>query len=420
MSNRCFRLVVRYGTPPACAAILFLGSCSAVNEPPQPGPGEIDLTPSPSLDSFESGPVSENVLDDLRRIACVNVVSTPKTPNPSLQFIIDVSGSMALTPPDGSESKWVLTREALRDTVTLLPDDAQLGVVYFPNKATERNCLKPVGPCEPGASEPVDICINTDGALPLAPWGSEDSEHRVAFEDGLTRVNPAGGTPTHDALLAGLYELNSTESDGQRVIVLLTDGQPTYLEGCRGSGNVTDPVDPAPIIAAITEASEQNIATFVVGVPGSEETSGGGEDARQWLSEAALAGMTAPADCETLEDGFCHFDLTEGENFAEALDDALASIIAQSKSCEFPLPAPPGEQPLDPDEVNVLLIFDDGEGFVLGKAERHCKEGYVLMESDDGSVIHLCPETCARYREELDIEIELILGCESAPTPPPT
>lgn len=364
--------------------------------------------------------MSEEVLEQLRQAACVNVVTSPEIPEPSLQFLIDVSGSMWLTPPDGSESKWVLTRDALRETVNLLPEEAHLGVVYFPNKETVRNCLLPEGECDPGAPLPIDTCINTDGALRLARWGKENSTHRLAFEDALTRVNPAGGTPTHDALLFGLEELQNTTSDGQRVIVLLTDGQPTYLEGCRGSGKVADPVDPTPIIAAIAEASEQNIATFVVGVPGSEKTSGGGEDARHWLSDAAIAGMTAPADCETSEDGFCHFDLTEGENFADELDDALARIVAQSKSCDFPLPEPPGQEPIDPNEVNVLLIFDDEEGYVVGRSAGDCDEGYVLMKSDEGDVIHLCPETCSQYREEVDIELELILGCESAPIPTPT
>jgi hypothetical protein len=157
-----------------------------------------------------------------------------------------------------------------------------------------------------------------------------------------------------------------------------------------------------------------------VGVPGSEETSGGGEDARQWLSDAATAGITAPEDCAETESGFCHFDLTEGENFASALDEALARIVARAKACEFPLPTPPGDQPLDPDEINVLLIFEEGNALVVGKSDENCDEGYFLMESDDGDVIHLCPDTCAQYREELDIELELVLGCESAPILPPT
>lgn len=420
MSHRVIKLGFLYKAAPACLALLLIPGCKDEEEPPPDKPGEIDPHAHPTLESFEPGPVSEEVLENLRRAACVNVVATPETRKPSLQFVIDVSGSMALTPKDGDESKWALTSEALRDTVTLLPEEASLGVVYFPNKGTVRNCLEPDGACEPGNPQPIDSCIHTDGAFPLARWGAESSDHRRAFEDALERVNPAGGTPTHDALLFGLEQLQNTESDGQRVIVLLTDGQPTYLEGCRGSGNVADPVDPAPIIASVADAALDGIATFFVGVPGSEETSGAGEDARQWLSDAARAGMTGPKDCESLEAGFCHFDLTEGENFADALDDALTGILAQAKSCDFPLPEPPGEQPIDPDEINVLLLFADGEGFVIGQGEENCEEGYLLEESDDGQIIHLCPETCDQYREELNINLELILGCESAPSPPPT
>lgn len=404
-----------------CLALLTVHGCDEGEEPADPGPGEIDLTPDdPPPGYFTEGPATQADLDRLRQAACVNVVLEPETPKPSLELVIDVSGSMALTPPDGSESKWVLTRDALRDTVDLLPQDASLGVVYYPNKATTRNCIQPEGPCDPGEPAPVDTCINTAGAFPLGPWGSDDSDHQRAFEDALTRVNPAGGTPTHDALLFGLKQLEEAQTDGQRVLVLLTDGQPTYLKGCRGSGNVADPVDPTPIIATIAEAASEDIATFVVGVPGSEETSGGGEDARRWLSEAAIAGHTAPEGCADTESGFCHFDLTEGENFADALNEALEGIVAQAKSCDFPLPDPPGEQPFDRHKVNVLLIFDEGEGLVVGRADGECEEGYVLVSSDTGDTIHLCGETCARYRETLDVKIELILGCESAPLPPPT
>lgn len=420
MSHQVFKLAFLSQVAPTCLALLLIPACKDEEDSPPNEPGEIDPNAHPSLESFEPGPVSEEVLENLRQAACVNVVAAPETPKPSLQFVIDVSGSMALTPKDGDESKWVLTREALRDTVTLLPEEASLGVVYFPNKGTSRNCLEPDGACEPGDPQPIDSCVKTSGALPHGRWGAENSEHRLAFEDALVRVNTAGGTPTHDALLFGLEQLQNAESEGQRVIVLLTDGQPTYLEGCRGSGNVADPVDPTPIIDSIAEAALDGIATFVVGVPGSEETSGGGEDARQWLSDAARAGMTAPKNCEASEAGFCHFDLTEGENFADALDDALSGILAQTKSCDFPLPEPPGEQPIDPDEINVLLLFDDGEGFVVGQGEDNCQEGYILEESDDGRIVHLCPETCDQYREELNIDLELILGCESAPSPPPT
>lgn len=400
----------------ACLALFSLHGCDPEDKPVQPAPGEIDPTP----DYFTDGPATKEHLDRLRRAACVNVVLEPVTPKPSLEFVIDVSGSMSLTPPDGSESKWVLTRDALRDTVELLPEDASLGVVYYPNKATTRNCEQSEGPCDPGPPAPVETCINTAGAFPLGPWGASDSGHRYAFEDALARVNPAGGTPTHDALLFGLRELGKAETDGQRVLVLLTDGQPTYLEGCRGSGNVADPVDPTPIIATIAEAASKDIPTFVVGVPGSEATSGGGEDARHWLSEAAIAGLTAPKDCAETDDGFCHFDLTEGENFADALDEALLGIIAQAKSCDFPLPDPPGKHPINPYEINVLLIFEEGEGLVVGRADGECDTGYHLVSGDEGDTIHLCEETCASYRESHDVKIELILGCESAPAPPPT
>lgn len=398
--------------------------CSLVEDPLPGGPGELDPNYGrlPSLESFEAGPVSAEVLESLRDAACINVVVEPNTPPPAFEFIIDVSGSMSLTPDEGLETKWSLTRDALRESVTKLPEDASLGVVYFPNQETHRNCLNEGKPCEPGTPLPIDACLNTDGALPIATWGSEGSSQREAFEDALDRANAAGATPTHDALLFGLDQLREEETDGQRLIVLLTDGQPTFLEGCRGSGHVSDPVDPTAIIETIEGAAEEGIATFVVGAPGSEQASGSGEDARRWLSDAAVAGMTADADCELAPSDFdyCHHDLSQEDDFGDSLDAALSTILAQSKSCEFELPDAPGEQPIDPDEVNVLLLYEDGDGLVVGQATDDCEDGYVLTETDDGTVGRLCPQSCQAYRESLSISIELILGCEAAPVIPPT
>ncbi len=405
-------------------AISVLFGCDLIEEPPQHGPGEIDPTygQGPDLASFEAGPIEADVLEELREAACIHVVVEPETPPPTFEFIIDVSGSMSLTPPEGTESKWVLARESLRESVDELPEDASLGVVYFPNKDTEPNCLDDDVPCTPGTTLPVEACLNTDGTLPLAPWGGEDSPHRAAFENALARVNPAGGTPTHDALLFGLEQLREDETNGQRLIVLLTDGQPTYLQGCRGSGNLSDPVDPSAIIETISEAAEEGIATFVVGAPGSEETSGSGEDARTWLSDAAVAGMTAEPDCSPPLK-YCHHDLSQGDDFGDSLQSALSSILAQSKSCNFVLPDPPSDQPIKADEVNVLLLYEDGDGLIVGQSADDCEEdpaGYVLTRTDDEIGGHLCPESCEAYRESLTISLELILGCEAAPVPPPT
>jgi hypothetical protein len=333
-------------------------------------------------------------------------------------MVVDVSGSMGLVPETGTEVKWHTTREALRDVVALLPESTHLGALYFPNQATERNCLNEEGPCMPGDALEGSACVAEEGAFALRELGQGESEARIAFEATLEAVNPAGGTPTHDALQLALDRLDESTAPGPRFLILITDGQPTFSQGCVGSGNMLEPVDEQPIVDSIVAAFPAGLFTYVIGSPGSESHEGTGEDARPWLSRASVAGGTAPVDCDEEGPDYCHFDLSVEEDFEAGLARALDQIIGQIASCEFTIPQAPDGKSVDPSLVNVIMHPSDGTSEVIGRAEEdECTEGWSMGETEES--LHLCPEACERLKTSAGSSIELLFGCEAAPIRPP-
>jgi hypothetical protein len=360
----------------------------------------------------DPGEISSAGVDQMRKESCRNLLVEDFVQAPVLQLAVDVSGSMSLPPPDESENKWVTTRRALGSAVAHLPEDVQLGAVFFPNQTTERNCVNNAGHCVPGPAMDPSVCVEQSAILSPAPIGPAGSAIRRRFDELLGRVNAAGGTPTHDAIEIALSRLADNGTEGEQFLLLITDGQPTFLAGCRGSGSATEPVDEGPILEAVSNAYLSGIRTFVVGSPGSEENAGTGEDARVWLSEAAIRGGSAPLGCPSKDLEFCHYDLSDERDFEKALLNALEEILGRVKACSFELPEVEEGKRLDLQAVNVALLSDD-RAEILGRSkDGECTDGWRL--ESDGGRIQLCSEACGRLRGSFDSEVELFFSCTSA------
>ncbi len=396
------------------------GDSSQGNDNIDIGLGDGGATSDSDAFSLKPGPLSAEELADLRASSCTGWSFEPELQPSILQMIIDVSGSMNLTPPGGgSDTKWEITREALREAVRALPGTMSTGAVYFPNRDSGNNCTNPniFGPCAPGDPRPVDSCVNLNTILDVSQLGAADSMHRQAFENGLDDAEPDGGTPTHDAYNVAIGELAASTGPGQRFALLITDGQPTYSEGCSGSGRTNEPVDEQPIIDAITEARKNNVRTFVIGSPGSEQGKDTGVDARPWLSKAAQAGGTATSGCSDGGPNFCHFDMTQESDFGVALRQALAAIVGQIASCTITIPEAPPQQEVDPNQVNVILTPKDASAEVIGRdMTPECSTGWNYDST--GQAIELCKDSCLQLRQDSSSGLELLFGCGTAPADP--
>jgi hypothetical protein len=385
-----------------------LAFCSAALATPACGEARVALLEPLASSSGTNAPDGspEGVLDAdaLRRAAC-NLWSVEREPEPALLMsIIDVSGTMAYATQGATASKWDIERSVLGDAIGSLPAKVGIGFLYFPNMPTMPSPVP----------RPVSACVNLGALVPIALLGSYTSPQRDALAHSLASTEPnlQGGAPTLDAYLAGLDELGRTQIDGTRQMLLVTDGQPTFSEGCVGNGTVESPVDPTPIVSAIYAARRAGVRTFVVGSPGSQRTNSRGDDARPWLSLAAEAGGTVVSQCSHSGPNFCHYDMTRESNFGRALRDAFRDIERRIVRCDVPLPDPPQSQTLDHGRVNVVFTSNDGTSTLVGRDDsQSCRAGWRY--ANDHRSIVLCEETCRAVNGELGSKLELVFGCDS-------
>jgi len=315
---------------------------------------------------------------------------------PIIQFVVDTSGSMNWVPgterlPNpGEQSKWQITQSALVAAVDSMPDGVAVGLSYYPNIN----------------GSPAQ-CYRSEVAAPIERLSA-------AHRDLIHRVNaaevPTGGTPTHAAYDFGVAQLESSNLDGERFLVLMTDGIPTFTRECGGDGQAR--VDARPLIDEVGKHFGQNdIRTFVIGSPGSEA-------ARDELSEMALAGGTNPPGCGQGGPEFCHYDMTTAPDFSTALGAALGEIAAATLTCDYSVPTPPGRFTLDLEQVSVVI---ESNGTTLHEfapaLTDGCDSGWQY--SSDRKTIHLCQSTCdeleAQLQADPSIAVRVKVGCSVVP-----
>lgn len=302
-----------------------------------------------------------------------------------MQLLVDTSGSMSQAAPGGGGSKWDVTQKALLAAIDGMPSETSLGVVFYPNV--------------PANTQP---CFASQEAVAVAPLAGSGSKQRQSIRTAFSRQNPRGGTPTHDAYRYTLTQMEATAAAGSRFVVLITDGTPTYSLGCKGTGQISDPVDPSPLIDEAAKALAAGVHTFVIGSPGSE-------DARESLSKMAEAGGTATPGCSDNGPNYCHFDMTQKSDLSAGLASALGQITGTALSCRFDIPPPPTGSVLDPNEVNVLFTPPGGtQELIPQSASASCDQGWEY--SPDQSQVQLCGSTCDRVRSS-NGAVTLQFGC---------
>jgi hypothetical protein len=308
-----------------------------------------------------------------------------------IEVVLDTSGSMRWVPgvnrepQAGERSKLEVTREALGRAFDSLSDETAVGVFWYPGRE----------------DDVAGDCLAAETSLEIEPLSPD---HRQQLSNALSQATAQGGTPTHDAYRSALAELEAAPVPGDKYLVLITDGVPTYAADCAGNG--TDPVSLASVEAAARAAFDRGVRTFVVGSPGSE-------GARDALSRVASVGATAQPGCADSGPNYCHFDMTSASDFSASLNSALAAIASQTLSCSYEIPDPPGGAALDRDRVNVDFTSGAGvtESILRDPKSGTCAEGWQY--SADGTRIVLCDATCQRIQPQADGKVEILFGCET-------
>jgi len=318
--------------------------------------------------------------------ACVGQAAGAESKPAVLELVVDTSGSMDQDAPGSNGSKWTVTRQALLDAIQGMPGETSVGLTFYPDVPIEA----------------LPRCFDEQADVAIARLDASGSAQRRQIQKAFQNQSPDGGTPTHDAYRYAFSQLEASTAVGNRFLVVITDGTPTFSLGCKGTGLISDPVDPSPLVAEAANAAARGVKTFVIGSPGSE-------GARESLSRMAEAGGTAPTGCSHTGPNYCHFDMTEERDFAAALGAALGTISGLALSCKYDIPAPPGGATLDPALVNVLFSPSGAKSeLILQSAGGACTDGWQY--SPDGAQILLCDSTCDRVRSS-DGSISLQFGC---------
>jgi hypothetical protein len=390
--------------------------------------GTVSLASGGSGSATDSGVINPNQdggrreltsaqVDEVLAAECTGWAGEGESVPSTLQLVVDVSGSMDEPPPGGgTATKWEITRDALDAAIGSLPPSISVGVLYYPNQNVTSSAK-----ASPGQ---VGDCVNINGGLPIAKLDINGSAQRTAFSSSLQAASIQSYTPTNDAYEYALENSLVPYQGQNKFMLLITDGAPTIDQGCtwpvepavtgplRNGSGVADGVT-APIVSAVQSARETyGIKTFVIGAPGSERSVESNTDKRPWLSEAATVGGTAAIGCTVNGPAFCHFDMTQGTDFAGELTAGLAAITGQIiDACSFTIPAEaPGGGTVDPAQTQIIIEWGDGNNdLILPDGNGDCADGWEY-DSAAGTVV-LCGQTCDQAKLDEKAVVHVSFGC---------
>jgi len=347
--------------------------------------------------------MSADEVTEAEDAACVGMSEELESIPGMLMMVMDASSSMNdTTAATGGRSKWEVSQEALVNAVGALGAGTSLGMLFYPNMTVT------------GDSNDSATCVNIDALVPMAPL---DDTHREECRSAIQAARTNTCTPTHDAFQVALDNVRATTEGGNRYMLLITDGQPTFSFGCMspdggGQCSAQNPVDEQPIVDLIREANDNDgIKTFVIGSPGSEVNVGTGADARPWLSEAAEAGGTSAGNgCTHTGEPYCHMDMTTAPDFSQALAEGLGYVSSQLDECTYNIPEPPPGELIDPDTTMLIVTLGNGEAYLIEpyNLDEPCTDGWELTDKGHAQ---LCESTCNLVKSDVDARVEVITGC---------
>ncbi|MGH1344416.1 MAG: vWA domain-containing protein [Nannocystales bacterium] len=274
---------------------------------------------------------------------------------PTVILLIDQSGSMTAG-FDGS-NRWDVVREALIDpdtgVIAALQDDVRFGLALYTSNGGDAG-----------------------GACPVLV----EEAPVVASLDAITATyepeSPTGDTPTGDSIDAVVEALAADLTDGPKIIVLATDGEPDTCE-------VPNPQEgQVEAVTAAENAYTDGIETFVISV--------GNDVSETHLQDMANAGVGwMPGDADA------PFYVPSD---ADAMVAAFEEIINGVRSCVLTLDTAilPGQADQGTVTVNGMEVtFDDPNGWQVNSPTEIELLGTSCEAIQEGNVEVTVEFTCA-------------------------
>jgi hypothetical protein len=323
------------------------------------------------------------------------------TPAPvNVLLVIDKSGSMTDRPEGFLVDKWSAMKEALDAAVSSAPPSVRFGLLLYPESIVHTIPLDCDG----------DVCCavpeSGDAVLVGVAPGSAN-----AIGNALVGASPGGGTPTAAALARALEYFtvgDGRDLDGERYVLLATDGGPNCnaalscdagactpnLDGvaqcagancCEGAGEFC--LDDAGVTGQIDALRDAGIATFVVGIPGTEGYAG-------YLDAFARAGGVPRIGAD--HDYFA----VSAASGVTGLTGVLRGITTELlRSCEVALTEPPARPGLVNVAVDCTVVPKDGES------------GWDFDNPDAPTSLVLRGPACDELKARGARRIDVVYGC---------
>ena len=280
-----------------------------------------------------------------------------------VMLVVDRSGSM------NDMGKWEQTKNAVQALTSAMDDAINFGLMLFP---------------DPTLGLFGDECAS--GVALVSP----DTGTALEIATMLNSYSPLGGTPTAASLRLAGDLMISANPEGPNFILLATDGGP----GCNDSlhwpectcipGAICPPdnncLDDVRTLSIVEDLYEQNISTFVIGIPGSELVS-------DLLDAMAVAGGTDI-------DG-AHYAVDADSDILMAMTEIGGSVVP----CRYEL----DEAPSDPDMI--ILSID---GVEILRDITH-EDGWDIS---DEIFIDLYGSACTQIRDGGSHSIDVLFDCE--------
>ena len=276
---------------------------------------------------------------------------------PDLLIIQDRSGSMAwdaagnMNPPVGTPTRWSSITAAINQVVSSV-NTVDWGLLFFPGIP-----ILPIPDCSVSSTPAVGCGPNTASAIAKA----------------ISGATPNGGTPTMEAINAGvMYFKGNTDGRGHYML-LATDGEP----GCGIADETTGSEQ------AVTSAAMAGIKTIVVGIG----STGADATLSVLANNGGMPNMTAGQKP--------YYEVSSTADLVTVLNKIAGQIV----SCNYPLQmAPP-----NPDYLEI-----DGNGMTIPRDKTHMN-GWDY--GPNNLSIDFYGPACDALQKGVTTSVSAIFGC---------
>ena len=231
-------------------------------------------------------------------LAVVSALERPQKTRKNLQIILDASGSMKT--PLGKKSRWDTALATLREVLSKLPDDFNVGLRIYGHREASRS---------------PKTCTDSELVVPIAKLDRE------AILTAAKAVKPKGETPLVYSVLQAPADLKQV---GGGTVILITDGE----ESCKG-----DALKAAAELKASGLDVTLNIVGFALNNPQVQKQLGGFAQATGGRFYAAQSG-------EALAEALL---IAAIESFPYTIYDAAGKEVAAGEAGGPPEELPAGE-----------------------------------------------------------------------------